>query len=161
MEERKMKKIVGIIAAHEHDIDDDKYIIVYTLQPPENLKICTPPRLQRFYRDLPFSPDDIEFLPETAEITEEDIELQMDALRSAGAPFANDPKKLREEAIEVLKMKRITRKEAERMLRDAEEKYKKAFEEFKKTHEQVMIAPPKEYEGKVEPFTVWVKKEAE
>ena len=154
-----MRKIIGIVKTHEHDIDDDKYIITYELQPPENLKICRPPRLQKFYRDLPFSPEDIEFLPETApEITEEDIQFQMDVLRSAGAPFA-DPERLREEAIKVLKIKRITRKEAERMLRDAEEKYKKTLEEFKRTHEEVMIVPPSEYEGKVEPFTVWVEKE--
>ena len=154
-----MRKIIGIVKTHEHDIDDDKYIITYELQPPENLKICRPPRLQKFYRDLPFSPEDIEFLPETApEITEEDIQFQMDVLRSAGAPFA-DPERLREEAIKVLKIKRITRKEAERMLRDAEEKYNRALEEFKKTHEEVMIVPPSEYEGKVEPFTVWVEKE--
>ena len=154
-----MRKIIGVVKTYEHDIDDDKYIITYTLEPPENLKTFTPPRLQRFYRDLPFSPEDIEFLPETApEITEEDIQFQMDVLRSAGAPFA-DPERLREEAIKVLKMKRITKEEAKKMLREAEEKYKKALEEFKKTHEEVMIVPPSEYEGKVEPFTVWVEKE--
>ena len=155
-----MKEIEGIIETRQHDISDDKYLIVYILKPPEHLKICTPPRLQRFYRDLPFSPEDIEFLPEAApEITEEDIQFQMDVMRSAGAPFADDPVRLREEAIKVLKIKRITRKEAERMLRDAEEKYNRALEEFKKTHEEVMIVPPSEYEGKVEPFTVWVEKE--
>jgi len=155
-----MRKITGIVEIHEHDISDDKYIITYTLEPPENLKICRPPYPQRFYRDLPFSPEDIEFLPETApEITEEDIQFQMDVLRSAGAPFADDPKKLREEAIKVLKMKRLTRDKAKKMLREAEEKYKKALEEFKKAHEEVMIVPPSEYEGKVKPFTVWVEKE--
>ena len=155
-----MRKITGIVEMHEHDIDDDKYIITYELQPPENLKICRPPRLQKFYRDLPFSPEDIEFLPEAApEITEEDIQFQMDVMRSAGAPFADDPVRLREEAIKALKMKRITKEEAKKMLREAEEKYKKALEEFKKTHEEVMIVPPSEYQGKVEPFTVWVKKE--
>ena len=155
-----MRKITGIVKTHEYDIDDDKYIITYTLEPPENLKIYTPPQLRRFYRDLPFSPEDIEFLPDDPEpITEEDIQFQMDVLRSAGAPFADDPVRLREEAIKALKMKRITRKEAERMLRDAEEKYNRALEEFKKTHEEVMIVPPSEYEGKVEPFTVWVEKE--
>lgn len=157
-----MKKIEGIVKQYWYTIEsypDDKIQIIYRLYPPENLKIYSAPKILDFYRKLPFSPEDIKHLPDKKrEITEEDIEFEMDVLRSAGAPFANDPKKLREEAIKSLKRKNITKKEAEAMLKEAEKEFKKAFEEFKKEHEQVLIVPPEKYKGKVEPYTVWVRK---
>jgi len=108
--------------------------------------------------ELPFSPGDIDYLPdEKREITEEDIEAQMKMCRYAGSPNAENPEKLRAEAISILKRKNISKAEAEEMLRKARVEYKKVLSKFLENHYQVEIIPPDPSYPRT--LTVWVDRE--
>jgi hypothetical protein len=143
----------------EHGDDDGSIVKRPILMPPDGLQVEEPPTAWRFMQvSLPFSPESVEYFPERKrKITENAIREKMQELAWGGSPNANNPAKLREEAIRILKRNNITRTEAEKMLKDKEAEFKGELKRWYNNHELVTIVPPHGFKN-LKPLKVWVKK---
>ena len=112
----------------------------WKLQIPDFKWVTPPNKSLYFMQHLPFSPEDVDYLPEKSkEITEDDIELTMLILKDSGSPNRDNPERLRQEAIETLKRKNITKKQAEIMMEQLEQEWQKIWSDFLQNHVKIMF----------------------
>jgi len=120
---------------------------------PETLR---KPSLKGYLRaELPFNPEDIEFLPEKKKpISLEELEFWVKVNLEAGAPNIEVAKEC---ALRDIQKRNITRQEAEEMLQEKIKEFeKKILKPFLEKTAEVTIVPPSG--GPYKPYTVYIKK---